>query len=187
MLGITIPNTASLWVTRRVRLFFLVCTAICGGGALWSALSCLCCFGRSATLDVSYWLGSGYSPGLTTPIGRNVCLSYQTIRESTQASSGHSLYHCPELVLSSLVSSTLTKNMLAAINEPSMLLNHPTRCTSPLLSSVLLAISLSTWDPSSVHPPSVSEPVAFHLLDSIPTTSWSSKAVQLVLAVALQP
>jgi len=51
----------------------------------------------------------------------------------------------------------LIKNMLAAIYDSSMLLEHPVKCISSPRSSVFLAHSRSTWDQSGVHSPSVSE------------------------------
>jgi len=50
---------------------------------------------RSASCDASSSSGSGYSAALLTCVGRNVPLSHRTIGESTQVSSGHSLYNCP--------------------------------------------------------------------------------------------
>jgi len=77
--------------------------AFCGG-APGSALSSLACSGRSASLDLSSWLGSGYSAGSLTSIGPNVSLSHPKIEQSTHVLSGHSSYDCPETSLRSSVS-----------------------------------------------------------------------------------
>jgi len=79
-------------------------TAFYGGGARGKALSSLSCSCTSASFDASSSSGSGYSSGALTSIGRNVSLSYQKIRESTQVLIGQSLYHCPETSLWSSVS-----------------------------------------------------------------------------------
>jgi len=78
-------------------------TAVCGG-ALGSALSSLTCSGRSASLDVSSWSGSGYSAVVLRSIGRNSSLGHRKMRESTQVSRGHSSCNCPQTSLWSSVS-----------------------------------------------------------------------------------
>ena len=71
-------------------------TAVWGGGALAKAHLLLSGSSRSASFDDSSSSGFEYSAGSLTSIGRNVSLSHLKIGESTQVSSGHSLYHCPE-------------------------------------------------------------------------------------------
>jgi len=162
-------------------------TAICVWGALGSVLWFCSYSGNSASLDVSSWSGSGYSAGLLTSIARNVSISHWEIGRSTQVTSGHSWYHCPERSLRSLVSPNTKENMLTTIYEPSMLLNHPVRCITPRGSSVLLALRQSTQDQSGVHSQLVSGPVIIDCRVSIPTTSLSYKALQSVSSGVLQP
>jgi len=76
---------------------------------------------------------------------------------------------------------------LAAIDEPSMLPKHPLKCTSPLGSSDLLALSLSTQDQWGVHSPFISRQVVVHWQVLIPTTTLSSKALQSVSSSAPHP
>jgi len=71
-------------------------TAFWGGGARGQSLLLLSGSCRSTSFDASSFSGSGYSAGLLTTIGRNLSLSHRKIGESTQVSSGHSLYHYPE-------------------------------------------------------------------------------------------
>jgi hypothetical protein len=59
---------------------------------------------RSASFDASSLSGLGYSADSLTSIGRNLFPSHWNIGESTQVSSGHSLYHCPETSFGSSVS-----------------------------------------------------------------------------------
>jgi len=79
------------------------CIALCGGGALGSALSFFSCSGRSTSLDASSGLGSGYSAGSLANIVRYISLSHQNIGESTQVSSCYSLHHYSEMSLQSSV------------------------------------------------------------------------------------
>jgi len=60
--------------------------------------------GRSGLCKALFSLGSEFSAGALTSIHRKVSLSYQKIGESTQELNGHSLNHCPEVLLQSLVS-----------------------------------------------------------------------------------
>jgi len=73
--------------------------------------------------------------------------------------------------------SSLTKTMLAAIYEPSMLLKHPVKYTPAPGSPDLLALSQSTRDQRGVHSPWVSGWVVLHWQVFIPTTSLPSKAL----------
>jgi len=75
---------------------------------------------------------------------------------------------------------TLEKNMLATIDDPSMLLKFPIQCISAPGASVLLACPQSTRDQWGVHAPSVLQGVVFSWQVSIPTSFSSSKAMQAV-------
>ena len=73
---------------------------------------------------------------------------------------------------------TLTRNMLAAIHAPSMLQKHPAECTSPPLSSDVLALPQSSRDQLGVHFPMVCRQVVFHWRVLILTTVRSSIALR---------
>lgn len=77
--------------------------------------------------------------------------------------------------------------MLAAIQDPFVLLKYHMNCITPPGYSVLLAPSLSSWDVLGVHSPLVSAPVVLHWLVSILITFLSSKASQCVASSALHP
>jgi len=86
-----------------------ISTAYCGEDAPGRAFSLLAVPGRSVSFDVSSWVGSGYSSGLLTSIARIVSLSHRNIGKSTHVLSGHSLYHCPKMLLRSALSTATNK------------------------------------------------------------------------------
>jgi len=59
---------------------------------------------RSASLNALSVSGSGYSTCLWTSIGRNVSQSRHVMRESTQVSTAHWWYYCPDTLLRSSIS-----------------------------------------------------------------------------------
>lgn len=81
-----------------------ISTPLCGGGSLWRLFSCLTCFQGSSSLVVLFASSSGYSSGSFTSIARNVPLNNQWMVESTQVSSRHGSYYCPEWSLKSRMS-----------------------------------------------------------------------------------
>jgi len=74
-------------------------TALCTEGALGSPFPFLSCSRRSTNHDVSSLSCSWSSAGLFAGICRNVSLSHQKVRYSTQILSGHLLYLCWETLL----------------------------------------------------------------------------------------
>jgi len=83
--------------------------ALCVGGALASAFWGVSWSRRSAWLDESDWSGSGCSAGSLIIIARNISLSHQAIRESTQVLSSQYLYNCPKTLLQLLLSPKTNK------------------------------------------------------------------------------
>ena len=73
-----------------------------------------------------------------------------------------------------------TRNMPGAIYVRSTHLKHLVKCISQQESSVSLAWPQFIRDHQGVHSPSVSEPVYYHSLVSILTTSWLARALQSV-------
>jgi hypothetical protein len=84
-----------------------------GGGARGKVLLRISGSYRKASVDNSSLLGSWYSAESLKSIGWNVAVNQQKIGDSTQESSGHLLYHCPDMSFcSSLSPNTNEKHVM---------------------------------------------------------------------------
>jgi len=161
--------------------------AFCEGGAQVKAGELLRGLCRSTSFDASSLSSSGYSAAALTSIGRYVSLSHRKIGESTRVSSGHSVYHCPEMSFRSSVSPNTNEKHpsrhLWTLHTP----EAPCEMYLSTKSLVKLALPQPIRDQQGVHSPSGCRQVVSHSRVSILTTSFLSRALQFGLSGVPQP